>query len=204
MSLNHREPQQERSRATRQALLVAAITSLGELGWGGTTVAVVAERAGVSRGAAQHHFPTREALFTASIDELMTAWIDDIRRQRDELPAGPGRIRAVVERVVDVYTGPLFRAALELWVAAAADPQLRQQIVPFERRIGREAHRVVVELLDADESEPGVREAIQATLDLARGLGLATLLSDDRRRREAIVAYWVTTLESTLPHPSVS
>ena len=115
----------------------------------------------------------------------MTAWIDDIRRQRDELPAGPGRIRAVVERVVEVYTGPLFRAALELWVAAAADPQLRQQIAPFERRIGREAHRVVVELLGADESEPGVREAIQATLDLARGLGLATLLSDDRRRREA-------------------
>ena len=115
----------------------------------------------------------------------MTAWIDDIRRQRDELPAGPGRIRAVVERVVDVYTGPLFRAALELWVAAASDPQLRQQIAPFERRIGREAHRVAVELLGADESEPGVREAIQATLDLARGLGLATLLSDDRRRREA-------------------
>ena len=199
-----RQPQQDRSRATRQALLVAAITSLGELGWSGTTVAVVAERAGVSRGAAQHHFPTREALFTAAIDELMSAWIDDIRRQRDQLPAGPSRIRAVVERVVDVYTGPLFRAALELWVAAAADPQLRRQIAPFERRIGREAHRVVVELLDADESEPGVRESIQATLDLARGLGLATLLADDRPRREAIVAYWVTTLEPTLSHPSVS
>ena len=49
-----------------------------------------------------------------------------------------------------------------------------------------------------------MREAIQATLDLARGLGLATLLSDDRRRRAGIVAYWVTTLESTLPIASVS
>jgi len=194
-----REPQQERSRATRQALLAAAVASLGEHGWGGTTVAVVAERAGVSRGAAQHHFPTREALFTAAIDELMTAWIDDIRGHRHELPAGPGRIRAVVERIVDVYTGPLFRAALELWVAAASDPALHEQIAPFEQRIGREAHRVVVELLGADESQPGVREAIQATLDLARGLGLATLLSDDHRRRAGIVAYWVTTLESTLP-----
>ncbi len=194
-----REPQQERSRATRQALLAAAVASLGEHGWGGTTVAVVAERAGVSRGAAQHHFPTREALFTAAIDELMTAWIDDIRGHRHELPVGSGRIRAVVERIVDVYTGPLFRAALELWVAAASDPALHEQIAPFEQRIGREAHRVVVELLGADESQPGVREAIQATLDLARGLGLATLLSDDHRRRAGIVAYWVTTLESTLP-----
>jgi AcrR family transcriptional regulator len=193
-----RQPQQERSRATRQALLDAAIASLGELGWGGATVAVVAERAGVSRGAAQHHFPTREALFTAAIDELMTAWIDDLRMHRDELPDGPDRIRAVVERIVEVYTGPLFRAALELWVAAAADPQLREQIAPFERRIGREAHRVVVELLGADESQPGVREAIQATLDLARGLGLATLLSDDRRRRAGIVEHWVGVLERDL------
>jgi AcrR family transcriptional regulator len=193
-----RQPQQERSRATRQALLDAAIASLGELGWGGSTVAVVAERAGVSRGAAQHHFPTREALFTAAIDELMSAWIDDLRRQRDELPVGVDRVRAVVGRIVDVYTGPLFRAALELWVAAASDAQLREQIAPFERRIGREAHAVVVELLDADESRPGVREAIQATLDLARGLGLANLLSDDRRRRDRIVEHWVGTLESAL------
>src|SRR5262245_52761513 len=77
-----RQPQQQRSRATRQALLDAAIASLAELGWNGTTVAVVAERAGVSRGAAQHHFPTRESLFTAAIDELMGAWIADIRAQR--------------------------------------------------------------------------------------------------------------------------
>jgi AcrR family transcriptional regulator len=193
-----RQPQQERSRVTRQGLLDAAIASLAELGWNGTTVAVVAERAGVSRGAAQHHFPTREALFTAAVDELMTAWIADIRRQRDELPTGADRVGAVVERIVDVYTGPLFRAALELWVAAASDAHLRQQIAPFEQRIGREAHRVVVELLDADETRPGVREVIQATLDLARGLGLATLLSDDSVRRRHIVDHWVELLAAEL------
>jgi AcrR family transcriptional regulator len=193
-----RQPQQERSRVTRQALLDAAIASLAELGWNGTTVAVVAERAGVSRGAAQHHFPTREALFTAAVDELMTAWIADIRRQRDELPTGADRVGAVVERIVDVYTGPLFRAALQLWVAAAADAHLRQQVAPFEQRIGREAHRVVVELLDADENRPGVREMIQATLDLARGLGLATLLSDDSARRQRIVDHWIEVLAAEL------
>ena len=53
-----RQPQQDRSRATRKRLLEAAIECLAELGWTGTTVAIVAERAGVSRGAAQHHFPT--------------------------------------------------------------------------------------------------------------------------------------------------
>src|SRR5258708_40091971 len=63
-----REPQQDRSRATRQRLLEAAIECLASLGWTGTTVAVVAVRAGVSRGAAQHHFRTREELVTAAAE----------------------------------------------------------------------------------------------------------------------------------------
>ena len=88
--------------------------------------------------------------------------------------------------------------ALALWVAAAAEPALREQIVPLEARIGREIHRVVVNLLGADEREPGVRETVQATLDLARGLGLANLLTDDSRRRSRIAAQWARTLELTL------
>ena len=52
-------PKQDRSRATRQRLLEAAVACLAERGWAGSTVAVVAERAGVSRGAAQHHHPAR-------------------------------------------------------------------------------------------------------------------------------------------------
>jgi len=65
-----REPRQERSRTTRRRLVEAAVECIGELGWHGTTVAVIAERAGVSRGAAQHHFPTREDLVTAAVEHV--------------------------------------------------------------------------------------------------------------------------------------
>ncbi|NEE35088.1 TetR/AcrR family transcriptional regulator, partial [Streptomyces sp. SID7982] len=41
-------PKQDRSRATRQRLLEAAVACLAEHGWAGSTVSVVAERAGVS------------------------------------------------------------------------------------------------------------------------------------------------------------
>ena len=40
-----------------------------------------------------------------------------------------------------------------------------------------------------------MRETVQATLDLARGLGLANLLTDDSRRRARIAAQWARTLE---------
>ena len=56
----------------------------------------------------------------------------------------------------------------------------------------------VVDLLGVDESVPGVRAAIQITLDLARGLGLSNLLTDDSQRRRGIVEQWSTMLDATL------
>ncbi len=190
-----REPQQDRSRATRAKLLEAAITSLAELGYHASTVSVVAERAGVSRGAAQHHFPTRDALFTAALEHVTRVRAEELRRELDDLTGGRPTTFDVVDMTFSLYTGALFRAALALWVAAAAEPALRDQIVPLEARIGREIHQVVVNLLDVDERDSGVRETVQATLDLARGLGLANLLTDDSRRRARIATQWAHTLD---------
>jgi AcrR family transcriptional regulator len=196
-----RQPQQDRSRATRARLLEAAITCLAELGWTASTVAVVAERAGVSRGAAQHHFPTREALFTAALEHVAHERAAQMRRELAGRAAGPADTAQVVDLVFSLFTGTLFRAALALWTAAAAEPQLRDQIIPLEARIGREMHRIVVDLLDVDETLPGVRETVQGTLDLARGLGLANLLTDDSRRRAGIARQWARILDATL-HPA--
>ncbi|MFE0174204.1 TetR/AcrR family transcriptional regulator [Streptomyces sp. NPDC059002] len=187
-----RAPKQDRSRATRQKLLEAAVSCLAEHGWAGSTVSVVAERAGVSRGAAQHHFPTREDLFTAAVEYVA-------EQRSTALRALPAQDRAsVVAALVDLYTGPLFRAALHLWVAASNEPQLGSRVTELESRVGRETHRIAVELLDADESRPGVRETIQGLLDMARGLGLANLLTDDGARRERVVAQWTVLVGSAL------
>ncbi|MFJ8916794.1 TetR/AcrR family transcriptional regulator [Amycolatopsis sp. NPDC102389] len=199
-----REPQQERSRTTRRRLVEAAVETIGELGWNGTTVALIAERAGVSRGAAQHHFPTREDLVAAAVEHVGEIQIVELRARAAELSSGRSRIERAVDMVLNLYSGPLFRAALHLWVAASTDDSLRATLVPLEARVGREAHRVTVELLGVDESHQGVRELVQATLDLARGLGLANLLTDDTKRRKQIVAQWARVLEPTLGPAKIS
>jgi AcrR family transcriptional regulator len=190
-----REPRQERSRTTRRRLVEAAVECIAELGWHGTTVAVIAERAGVSRGAAQHHFPTRENLVAAAVEHVGEVQLLVLRERADDLPTGPDRTEYVVDMLLGLYTGPLFQAALHLWVAASSDEALRRTLVPLEAIVGREAHRMAVELLGVDETHPGVREMVQATLDLARGLGLANLLTDDTKRRRQIVMQWSRMLE---------
>lgn len=193
-----REPKQDRSRVTRQRLLEATIDSLAEQGWGATTVGVVAERAGVSRGATQHHFPTREDLITGALEYMFDTRMDSARREAQEIAAGPGRTKLVVERLVEYYTGPMFKAALQVWTAASADPELRDRIVPLEERFGRRAHQMAVENLGVDDNDPVTHRLVQATLDLARGLGLADVLTDDARRRAEVVRSWAEVLDASL------
>src|SRR5207244_11623635 len=92
-----------RPRVPRARLPESAITCLADLGWSASTVAVVAEHAGVSRGAAQHHFPTREALFTAALEHVTHERGEQMRRelaeQRTEMDS-----RVIVDLVFELFT----------------------------------------------------------------------------------------------------
>ena len=193
-----RVPQEERTRAMRARLLEATIECLVEVGFSGTSTTLVSQRAGVSRGAQLHHFPTKNDLVLAAVEHLSELRGDDLRKAAAELPSGDQRTRAVLAILADHFTSPVFTAALELWVAARTDPDLLEAVGPLEQRMGREVHRLTIDLLGADESVPGTRELVQATLDLVRGLGLANTISDDRRRRGRILDRWADVLDEHL------
>ncbi len=200
-----RVPQEERSRAMRSRLLEATVECLAEHGWSGTSTTLVSQRAGVSRGAQLHHFPTKNDLVLAAVEHVTLAREDvmgTLDASRDaEADGARGRTRAVLAALAELYTGPLFTAAHELWVAARTDPVLREAVIELEARVGRDAHRRTVEALDLDESLPGNRELVQATLDLVRGLGLAATLTDDAARRERILDRWARVLDAELVRP---
>jgi AcrR family transcriptional regulator len=191
--------QQERSRITRQRLLDATVACLVTYGWSGTTTTLIADSAGVSRGAQLHHFPTKTSLVLAAVEYLTERRAIEIR---DEAPAGAANVERRVERVLDLlgasFTGPLYQAALEVWVAARTDDALRRALVPLEAKIGRELFQLTATLLDADTGRTDVRDAIQATLELLRGLGVANLLGTDTRRSRAVLDGWSRHLATVL------
>jgi AcrR family transcriptional regulator len=182
----------------RARLLEATVELLVEKGYAGTSTTLVSERAGVSRGAQLHHFPTKQDLVVAAVQHVTEVRGAALAAAAENLPTGPKRTRAVLQVLGDHFTSPVFTAALELWVAARTDPDLLAEVAPLELKVGRETHRMTLDLLGADESQPGVRELVQATLDLVRGLGLANTISDDRRRRTRILDQWATTLDDAL------
>lgn len=187
----------------RLRLMAATIDSLAELGWAGTTTTEVSQRAGVSRGAQLHHFPSKQDLVVAAVEHLTQIRREELERTAEELPAH-GRTRAVLEVLSEQFTGPVFFAALELWVAARTDPGLLEAVGPLERRIGRETHKYAVELLGVDELLGDNRALVQSTLDLLRGLGLAATLSDDTARRKRLLDAWAHVLDAQLQIPKAT
>jgi AcrR family transcriptional regulator len=184
-------PRQQRWERTRAALLEAAVASLVEDGYAGTTLQRVQNRAGVSRGALLHHFGSRAALLVAAIHHVAEGQVADVRARARALPSGTGRTRAALGLFHEVMSGPMFLAGLELWLAARTDQALREALVPAEREIGKALREVLSEVfpdLAADGRKGQVR--YESLLALLRGLALSSVLRADGAIEDEVLLLW--------------
>ena len=65
--------QEERSERSRAQILESALTLFSHRGYGATSVRDIAESAGVSKGNVYHHFPDKETIFRALLDQYFQA-----------------------------------------------------------------------------------------------------------------------------------
>lgn len=174
--------QAQRTAATRAKLLDAAVDSLVEHGYAGTTTQGIAKRAGVSRGAQLHHFPTKESLVVAAVEHLVDKRLTEILETRPEPEGG-------FDALLDAFSGPLFYAALELWVASRTDSALRKATIPLERKVSEALRTGSIEIM-GDLVAP---DAIDLSIELARGFAVSALMrapESDREFRERLLPVW--------------
>lgn len=193
-SMAVRRTQAQRSATTQRLLLDATVSCLVELGYGGTTTAAVAQRAGVSRGAQLHHFGTRQQLIGAAVEHLAAQRLETVQFKVAALTDDARRPRRTLDLMADALSGPLYAATVELWVAARVDEELHDVLAPVERRLGREMRQLCQQYLTSDPL------LVQLTLDLLLGRGVGSLLSPVRpaRQRDALDA-WAELLEGRGP-----
>lgn len=167
-----RRTQEERSEATRTALLDATIDCLVEFGYAGVTTTRVVERAGVSRGAQVHHFPTKAVLVAEAVDHLARRRTIEMATEVAGLPRGAKRLEAALDLLWRSHTGPLFQAALELWVAARTDPELRESVRSVDRQVTAQVREGAGELFGPIAHSRGFAEDLETALATMRGLAL--------------------------------
>jgi AcrR family transcriptional regulator len=184
-----RRTQEERRRSTQAAVLSAALDLLIDDGYANFTAARVAAHAGVSRGAIERYFPTKNDLLAAATRHAMDAAV----AHAAQLAERNGR-RTIERFLLDsehFFFGPLYRAMLELAIAAASDAALAKLHRPIVARARRQLNRIWLETLTA--AGFGARSAerfILLTHYLLRGLFVVETWLPYETKRSAVIAQW--------------
>src|SRR5436305_14796735 len=97
--------QAERRARTRTALLDATIDCLVEIGYARTSVQEICARAGVSKGAAQHHFSAKAELMATAVEHLTTKLRRRLAVSLDDLPGGGTGVAAAIDLLWAGYSG---------------------------------------------------------------------------------------------------
>jgi AcrR family transcriptional regulator len=182
--------QAERSERTRELLLDATVDCLVELGYAHTTVQEICQRAGLSRGAQQHHFTTKAELMTSALEHLFARLSAQILNTTAELPPGPERVEAGIDQLWAAYSGTLSTAAVELWVAARTDPELRRSLLPVDRALGHATLQFYRQIVGPDIDEQRAETLLLLTVNLIRGLALDAMMGGDATRRTTLLTEW--------------
>lgn len=191
-----RRSQAQRRAATVDALLEATLASLVEVGLAATTTRAVAERAGVSQGAQQHHFPTKAALVDAAVVRAM----DSYAARLGDLPRGDGpleeRLLATLDALWQVHTEPLMSVVHQVIQVARTHPETARRLVATLARVHEGVVEVASTLLPELAGAPSFAASLRVVLDSLRGaselLGVPGVEQPDwpatRERLAALVA----------------
>ncbi len=135
--------QSEKSRITRTAVLEATIACLIKIGYTQTTVELIAEQAGISRGAMTHHFKSRLQIFGATAEFVTERRATEYARAIDSIKVPVGRLPTEEHfqktlLVLQKYYGlPSFVALHELMRGARTDAALKAIMAPLEKQLDK-------------------------------------------------------------------
>ncbi|MEV4573121.1 TetR/AcrR family transcriptional regulator [Nonomuraea jabiensis] len=103
----------ERGAATRDRVLAIATRLFADRGYDDTSIEVVLQESGLSRGALYHHYAGKDALFEAVLEATESAI--------------GGKIRQAVRGITDPAAA--LRAGVLAWISLAGDPVIQRIVL---------------------------------------------------------------------------
>jgi len=184
-----RRTQEERRRETKERLIAATIAHLSERGFENFSMAEIAKIKGLTRGAMQHHYPSREALVADVVSEIsrrlqpnmdLTDFLS--RNLRD-------RISLVVDHYWQITGSKTFLAIFEIIVFSRHDPNLLAEVSKTLFEVSRDRDIEWIEMFrDTPASAKRLHHLRTFMLSTLRGLAVRAIAAFDREDREGTLA----------------
>ncbi|WP_310913790.1 TetR/AcrR family transcriptional regulator [Lipingzhangella rawalii] len=160
----------------RQRLLDATVECLVEYGFAGTTTSLVAQRAGVTRGAQIHHFRTKNDLVAAAVRHLAVQRANIAFDRMEGLRQAEDVLDAALDLLWEIHQGPMFTATVELWVASRTDPELREQMRQMEPMVDASVLSFGEALIPHLARDTRFRHWVYTVMDAIRGILISGVL----------------------------
>jgi len=169
----------DQSRETRSRILEAGRDLFAEQGYEATGVALICDRAGVSKGAFYHHFPAKQAVLEAIFHDWLNRLEPGLDLWKDGSQPAPQALLTAAPAARPAFSGAdrSRRLLLELWNQAARDVDL----AAMARAPYRRYHDGLKNLLDRGVRQGSLRRHDTTTgarvlVSLALGALLQSLL----------------------------
>ena len=178
--------QQAKSARAREGICSATISSLAAVGYAETSIIRVAQMAGFSKGAVQHHFPTKEDLIAATVDTLL---LRTVQRKESQPVSVEAALMDAWQRFINTAA---YRALMEVLNASRTDNAL--------------AHRIADELVDwgknldqqslasyraSSGNDQEVVMLLNMTRSFMRGLLIQEHYGVDQQTTQSYVKKWI-------------
>jgi len=183
----------EKSAATRRRVCEATTAHLAEFGYHRTSTARIADRAGVSQGALQHHYRTKDDLIVAVIEIVLARSVKWFSLARAELARDPDAFAEIVRRSWrEQFCSIDYAATLEILTASRTDEILRARITPALDRWRVMIDAELAELLPATRRTAPELDAI---LSISRAMMTGLLVHDALMKNDAhidfVIDQWI-------------
>lgn len=180
-----RRTQAERLAHTRRILIEAAIQEITRVGYSNATGTLICQRAGLTRGALNHHFRDRIDLMVAVCERAYAGFAAALRGEATTDMPLPVRLDRVLRSAWSQLHESHNRALFEILVASRHDAALFERLKAFVRRMD---HHSLAEWLQLFSDLPvsrrlleGIRDQFISTL---YGMSLMTPFDWDDRYLE--------------------
>jgi AcrR family transcriptional regulator len=163
---------------------------LAEVGYERLTTGLIAARAGVSKGAQAHHFPTKDDLLVAAFGHLLARW--DRRREAfmREHEAGTSMDQILDYLWQDVFGRADYLASVEMLLAARHHPALRERLREVLSGWTVARNDTFRRLVDIPGDDVQRATFLQLNLCLLRGLAIVRGIDADPEQEQRVLAMW--------------
>lgn len=139
--LQKRSPEQRRAtnRDNLEAeILAQAVRAFSEHGYEGTSIATIAENAGLSKQNLLYYFPTKRALYTRVLDDVLDEWLERMRALADDKGSPQDALRGYVAAKLQFSReNPWASRVYGMEVITGAKiygSEIKEKVVPLLRR----------------------------------------------------------------------